>query len=77
MRVEWSTGWAYTAAGAWTNAEVIGGRIPASVTQGMAEDAEFLAVADGLDGMDLYRLFVTNLLDGMMPRSEDRNRHGG
>jgi hypothetical protein len=76
VRVEWSKGWAYTAAGAWTNAEVIGGRIPASVTQGMAEDAGFRAAVDMLDRLDPHRVFCTKLLERLMPRSADLNGDG-
>ena len=76
MRVEWSRCWAYTAAGAWTNAEVIGGRIPASIKQGMAEDAGFRAAVDMLDRLDPHRVFSTKLLDRPMPRRADLNGDG-
>jgi hypothetical protein len=69
-------GWAYNAAGAWTNAEVIGGRIPASVTQGMAEDAGFRAAVDMLDRLDPHRIFGTPFLDRLMPRSRDLTSDG-
>ena len=76
VRVEWSKGWAYTAAGAWTNAEVIGGRIPASVTRGMAEDTGFRAAMNILDRLDPHRVFSTKFLGRLMPRSADLNRDG-
>jgi hypothetical protein len=76
VRVEWPKSWAYTAAGAWTNAEVIGGRILAAVMQGMAEDAGFRAAVDMLDRLDPHRVFSTKLLDRLMPRSEDLNEDG-
>jgi hypothetical protein len=76
VRVEWSRGWAYTVAGAWTNVEVIGARIPASVTQGMAEDAGFRAAVDMLDRLDPHRVFSTKYLDSLMPRSADLNGDG-
>ncbi len=76
MRVEWSREWAYTAAGVWPNAEVIGGRIPASVTQGMAEDAGFRTAVDILDRLDPHRVFSTKFLDRLMPRSADLNGDG-
>ena len=76
MRVEWSGGWAYTVAGAWTNVEVIGGRILAAVTQGMAEDAGFRAAVDLLDRLDPHRVFSTRFLEQLMPRSADLNGDG-
>jgi hypothetical protein len=76
VRVEWSRGWAYTAAGARTNAEVIGGRILAAVTQGVADDAGFRASVDMLDAMDPHRMFSTTLLDRLMPRSADLDGNG-
>ena len=76
VRVEWSKGWGYTAAGAWTNAEVIGARIPASFTQGMAADAGFRTAVDMLDRLDPHRVFSTPFLDRLMPRSRDLTGDG-
>jgi hypothetical protein len=76
VRVERSKGWAYTAAGAWTNAEVIGTRIPASFTQGMAADAGFRTAVDMLDRLDPHRVFSTPFLDRLMPRSRDLTGDG-
>jgi hypothetical protein len=76
VRVEWPKSWAYTAAGAWTNAEVIGGRILASVTQGMAADAGFRTAVDMLDRLDPHRVFSTPFLDRLMPRSRDLTGDG-
>jgi hypothetical protein len=76
VRVEWSKGWGYTAAGAWTNAEVIGTRIPASFTQGMAADAGFRTAVDMLDQLDPHRVFSTPFLDRLMPRSRDLTGDG-
>ena len=69
-------GWAYNAAGAWTNAEVIGGRILASFTQGMAADAGFRTAVDMLDRLDPHRIFSTPFLDRLMPRSRDLTGDG-
>ena len=71
VRVEWSKGWGYTPAGAWTNQDVIGARIPASFTQGMAADASFRTAVDILDRLDPARIFSTPFLDRLMPRSRD------
>jgi hypothetical protein len=65
-------GWAYNAAGAWTNAEVIGGRILASVMKGgMAEEASFRTAVDILDRLDPHRIRCTKFLERLMPRSAD------
>ena len=76
VRVEWSKGWAYTEAGAYTNDLTLGARIPTSFTQGMAQDAGFRAAVDMLDAMDPHRVFSTKFLDALMPRSADLNGDG-
>ncbi len=76
VRVEWSKGWGYTPAGAWTNQDVIGARIPASFTQGMAADASFRTAVDILDRLDPARIFSTPFLDRLMPRSRDLTGDG-
>ena len=76
VRVEWSKGWAYTEAGAYTNELTLGARIPASFTQGMAQDAGFRAAVGMLDAMDPHRVFSTKFLDRLMPRSADLNGDG-
>jgi FAD/FMN-containing dehydrogenase len=76
VRVEWSKGWAYTGAGAWTNDGVVGARIPASFTAGMRADADFRAAVDILDRLDPHRVFSTRFLDRLMPRSADLDGDG-
>jgi hypothetical protein len=76
VRVEWSRGWAYTVAGAWTNVEVIGGRILAAVMQGMAENPSFRTAVDILDRLDPHRVFSTPFLDRLMPRNRDLTGDG-
>jgi hypothetical protein len=76
VRVEWSKGWAYTAAGAWTNDDVIATRIPASFTDGMPVDKDFRTAVDILDRLDPHRVFSTKFLDRLMPRSADLNGDG-
>jgi hypothetical protein len=53
-----------------------GGRIPASFTHVMAEDAGFRAAVDMLDRLDPHRVFSTKFLDRLMPRSADLNGDG-
>jgi hypothetical protein len=76
VRVEWSKGWGYTPAGAWTNQDVIGARIPASFTQGVAADASFRTAVDILDRLDPARIYSTPFLDRLMPRSRDLTGDG-
>jgi len=76
VRVEWSKGWAYTEAGAYTNDLTLGARIPASFTLGMAQDAGFRAAVDMLDAMDPHRVFSTKFLDRLMPRNRDLTGDG-
>mgnify|MGYP003343690322 CR=1 FL=1 len=45
VRVEWSKGWAYTAAGGHTSDETLGVRIPASFSAGISANADFRAAA--------------------------------
>jgi FAD/FMN-containing dehydrogenase len=76
VRIEWSKGWAYTEAGAYTNDVTIQSRIPASFMQGMPVDANFRTAVDILDRLDPARIFSTRLLDRLMPRSADLNGDG-
>ena len=76
VRVEWSKGWAYTDAGAYTNDETLQVRIPAAFTAGMPADADFRAAVDMLDRLDPFRIFSTRFLDRLMPRSADLNADG-
>ena len=76
VRVEWSKGWGYTAAGAWTNELVVGTNVPASFTQGFAAGADFRAAVDMLDRLDPHRVFSSAFLDRLMPRSADLDANG-
>jgi hypothetical protein len=76
VRVEWSKGWAYTAAGGHTSDETLGVRIPASFSVGMPANADFRAAVDMLDRLDPFRIFSTRFLDRLMPRSADLNADG-
>ena len=76
VRVEWSKGWAYTAAGGHTSDETLAARIPASFSVGMPSNADFRAAVDMLDRLDPFRIFSTKFLDRLMPRSADLNADG-
>jgi FAD/FMN-containing dehydrogenase len=69
VRVEWSKGWAYTLAGAWTESGILGGTIPAALSRGQAEGDGWAAAVAALDRLDPGRVFCTPLLDRLMPSS--------
>ena len=69
VRVEWSKGWGYTASGPWTNTNVIGELVPASLRSGRPDDADWdtaMAVFERLDPHDIFR---NPFLDRLMPRA--------
>lgn len=63
VRPEWSKGWAYTDAAAWTNATVLTSTIPRAyqIGQSIADDWSW-AVAT-LDAYDPHRIFSNDFLD--------------
>lgn len=64
-RVEWSKGWAYTESAAWSDPEVLDGRIPASFG-----DEAWDAAVTALDGLDPHRVFGNAFLDRLLvPRT--------
>jgi len=67
VRVEWSKGWGYTAAGPWTDTSMIGGAIPDGF-RGAATDADDWDVArDTLNALDPHRVFSNAFLDQLLP----------
>lgn len=67
VRVEWAKGWAYTEAGAWTQARHLAETIPASLTRG--QDGGWASALADLDRYDPGRVFRSPLLDALMPTS--------
>lgn len=68
LRVEWSKGWAYTADAAWSDPDVLGRVIPASLRDGDGSGSgpgwdEAIAV---LDRNDPHRVFGNPFLDGLL-----------
>ncbi|MFJ4187078.1 cholesterol oxidase substrate-binding domain-containing protein [Kitasatospora sp. NPDC089509] len=64
MRVEWSKGWAYTTAAAWSDQDLIGRAIPDSLRAGGGPGwDEAVAV---LDRYDPHRVFGNPFLDGLL-----------
>lgn len=70
VRVEWSKGWAYTDTSAWAAPEIVGGKVPDSLTQGQASGDGFRAAMEQLDQLDPFRVFSTPFLDQLMPPTQ-------
>ncbi|MFF4360153.1 cholesterol oxidase substrate-binding domain-containing protein [Streptomyces sp. NPDC001604] len=60
-RVEWSKGWAYTDAAAWSDEEVLGTTVPASLGE-----AAWGQAAGILDRLDPHRVFGNGFLDRLL-----------
>lgn len=67
MRIEWSKGWAFTAAGPWTDETLLAETIPESLSMGQAVDDGFRAAIEQLDALDPFRIFSTAFLDRFLP----------
>jgi FAD/FMN-containing dehydrogenase len=65
VRPEWSKGWAFTAAGAWTDPTVIGTTIPATFNAG--PDPSWNSALTTLDSLDPHRVFTNAFLDTLAP----------
>lgn len=65
VRPEWSKGWAFTAAGAWTDPTVIGSTIPAAFNAG--PDPSWNSAVSTLDSLDPHRVFSNEFLDTLAP----------
>jgi hypothetical protein len=66
VKVEWSKGWAYTTAGAWTSATALGTTIPNSLRTGQAAGDNWDTAKATLDALDPSRLFSSPLLDTLL-----------
>jgi FAD/FMN-containing dehydrogenase len=65
VRPEWSKGWAFTAAGAWTDPAVIGTTIPSAFRAG--PDPTWDSAVNTLDALDPHRVFSNTFLDELVP----------
>ncbi|MEU8545047.1 cholesterol oxidase substrate-binding domain-containing protein [Streptomyces sp. NPDC048717] len=61
-RVEWSKGWAYTAAAAWSDQTVIGTQLPAAYGP-----AQWAQASAALDQFDPHRVYSNAFLDVLLP----------
>ena len=66
VHAEWSKEWANTPAGAWTDAAVIAGDIPASYRSGQAAGDGWDAAVGTLDALDPGRVFSSAFLDSVL-----------
>ena len=69
VRVEWSKGWGYTAAGPWTSARVINELVPESLNTGRPSDANWDTSVATLQQLDPHGIFRNPFLDRLMPRT--------
>lgn len=68
VRPEWSKGWAYGSAGAWTDATVLGQRIPQAYAGGSGNAPGWDWALAKLDAFDPHRVFSNEFLERLMPR---------
>jgi hypothetical protein len=66
VRPEWSKGWAFSTAGAWTNTTMLTGTIPAAINAGQPQD-NFQVAPAAFDAYDPYRIFGNTFLDTLLP----------
>ncbi|MCB0857481.1 MAG: FAD-binding protein [Solirubrobacterales bacterium] len=69
VRPEWSKGWGYGSAGAWSDPVMFERRIPASFRRKGARRSTWKGDIAGLDRLDPYRLFTSPLVRRIMPRT--------
>ena len=67
LRVEWPKGWAYGAAGPWTDEAMLNRGIPGSLGQGQKVGEGWREALALLNGYDPHRLFSNAFLDRFMP----------
>ena len=65
-RVEWSKGWAYTPAGAYTDPAVIDSYIPSVYSAGQPAGAQFADAVARLDALDPHHIYSSPLLDQLL-----------
>ncbi len=67
VRPEWSKGWAYTSAAAWSDPTMLSTNIPAAYRAGQATDDNWDVAISTLDRFDPHRVFSSPLLDALLP----------
>lgn len=71
MRIEWSKGWGYTEAGAWTSADVVEEKVPVSLTAGRPADAGWVEAVERFRAFDPHAIFVNPFLAQLMPTTPE------
>ena len=66
VRPEWSKGWAYTGAGAWTNGNIMGTTVPAAVSAGQAAGNDWQAALTTLNALDPHAVYSNAFLAELM-----------
>jgi hypothetical protein len=66
VRPEWSKGWAFSSAGAWTNTTILTTTIPDAINAGQAQDS-FQVASAAFDTYDPHRIFVNSFLNTLLP----------
>ena len=66
-RLEWSKGWAYTAAGPWTDAHAIDHQIPDAFRVARSADEDWDWVRATFNALDPHRIFANPFLDRLLP----------
>ncbi len=71
MRVEWSKGWGYTAAGPWTNQQVMADRVPESFRAGMPGSEGWDAMMSDMKAFDPNEVVVNDFLRALLGTTPD------
>ncbi len=66
VRPEWSKGWGYTAAGAWTSGQVVDEAVPATYRAGYPLNDNFDSARAMLDILDPARVFSSSFVDRLL-----------
>ncbi|HJP80629.1 MAG TPA: cholesterol oxidase substrate-binding domain-containing protein [Pseudonocardiaceae bacterium] len=67
VRPEWSKAWAHTAAGAWTDKQLMSRTIPGAFRAGQADAGNWDAALATLNRLDPARVFTNPFLDTLLP----------
>ena len=67
IRFEWSKGWAYSEAGAWSNSSMLTSTIPEMYTSGQPSGSGWAETVAALDAYDPHRVLTGPLHDAIMP----------
>jgi FAD/FMN-containing dehydrogenase len=66
VRPEWSKGWAYTSAGAWTSNDVVDNKVPTTFRTGYPTNDNWDSGRAMLDILDPARVFSSAFVDKLL-----------